>query len=96
MGYVNENTYTDWSLGEFKHSPFNYEFASLGSTVGKRTGRDVVNFHLRHSGEAYSTKSDLTMPTGVDSGVAYHTQIENVKIAQGFSLFLDTRSNHIE
>ena len=75
--YVNENTYTDWSLGDFKHSPFNYEFASLGSTVGKRTGRDVVNFHLRHSGEAYSTKSDLTMPTGVDSGVAYHTQIEN-------------------
>ncbi len=75
--YVNENTYTDWHIGAFKHCEFNYEFDNLGSRPGKRTGRDLINFNIKHHGSGYIQYASLAMPSNVDSGVSYHTQIEN-------------------
>lgn len=75
--YVNENTYTDWHIGAFKYCNFNYEFDNLGSRPGKRTGRDLVNFNIKHHGSGYIQYANLAMPSNVDSGVSYHTQIEN-------------------
>jgi len=75
--YVDENTNTQWSLGAFKYCPFNYEFDSLGATPGRRTGRDLIAFDIEHHGSGYSQYATIQMPQEVDSGVAYHTQIEN-------------------
>ena len=75
--YVNEDTYADWSLGDFRHEAFNFAFASLASTVGKRSGRDLIGFNIKHHGSGYIQYANHAMPTNVDSGVAYHTQIEN-------------------
>lgn len=75
--YVNENTDTDWNIGAFKYCPFNFEFDSLGSSKGKRTGRDLINFTINHHGSGYSQYTDILLPQSVDSGVSYHTQIEN-------------------
>ena len=78
--YVDENSYHDWSLGDFHFPDFTTAFASLASAVGKRTNRDLINFHLVSSGIPYVNQTDLSMedwPITVDSGVCYHTQIEN-------------------
>jgi len=75
--YVNENTYSDWHIGAFKHCYFNFEFDNLGSRTGKRTNRDLINFNINHHGSGYSQYATLEMPTSIDSGVSYHTQIEN-------------------
>jgi len=88
--YVDENTYSDWSLGSFRYCPFNYEFASLGSTVGKRTGRDSINFSLNHHGSGYSQITDISLPSSINSSVSYHTQIENDFLRFNLS---DTESN---
>ncbi len=75
--YVNEDTTVDWSLGDFQYREFTPSFSSLGSAVGKRTNRDLIGFHINHHGSGYIQRADFAMPTTVDSGVAYHTQIEN-------------------
>jgi hypothetical protein len=75
--YVNEDTHEDWSLGGFRYKGFTSAFASLGSAVGKRSGRDLIGFDLKHHGSGYIQYANHSMPTNVDSGVAYHTQIEN-------------------
>ena len=75
--YVDEDTTADWELGGFRHMQFNLGFASLASKVGKRKGRDLINFHLDHHGSGYIQSANFAMPSNVDSGVAYHTQIEN-------------------
>ena len=75
--YVNENTVTGWNLGDFKDCEFTYAFSSLGSAVGKRSGRDLVDFHIVHHGSGYIQNANYAMPTNIDSGVAYHSQIEN-------------------
>ena len=75
--YVNEDTTADWSLGDFQYRDFGIGFASLGSSVGKRKNRDLIGFHINHHGSGYIQYADFAMPTTVDSGVAYHTQIEN-------------------
>tara|TARA_Y100001963_G_scaffold156573_1_gene250522 strand:+ start:23197 stop:36075 length:12879 start_codon:yes stop_codon:yes gene_type:complete len=75
--YVNEDTTVDWSLGDFQYREFTPAFASLGSAVGKRTNRDLIRFDISHHGSGYIQYADFAMPTNVDSGVAYHTQIEN-------------------
>jgi len=75
--YVNEDISVDWNLGGFKYKHFNSDFASLASSVGKRTGRDLIGFNLKHHGSGYIQYANFAMPENVDSGVAYHTQIEN-------------------
>ena len=78
--YVNEDTYADWNLGGFQHCEFGIGFASLSSRPGKRTGKDLISFHLRSSGIPYQNQDDIDLtswPSTVSSGVSYHTQIEN-------------------
>ena len=71
--YVNENTYDDWQIGDFKYCAFSPAF----SIMQKRTGRDLVAFHIENDGDAYLSKVDLEFPQSVSSGVSYHSQIEN-------------------
>ena len=71
--YVNEDT-DDWDLGEFKVKQFNRAFKRWT----KRSGADLITFNIKHHGSGYEQYADIhPMPTTVDSGVAYHTQIEN-------------------
>lgn len=76
--YVDENTYSDWSLGDFQWCEFSPAYRHLASRIGKRTGRDLVQFHVRSSGYAYNSGVLASnWPASVSSGVSYHTQIEN-------------------
>jgi hypothetical protein len=69
---VNEDT-LQWDLGAFKYCEFNYEYD--GWT--KRSGKDLITFSVSHNGSGYIDVTDKAMPSNLDSGVAYHTQIEN-------------------
>lgn len=71
--YVNENTYSDWSIGDFKYC----EFSPAFSIMQKRTGRDLVAFHIASDGEPYYHNTDISIPSVIDSGLSYHSQIEN-------------------
>lgn len=71
--YVNENTHSDWAIGDFKYCAFSMAF----SHITKRTGRDLINFNINHDGSGYITRNDIELPSSIDSGVSYHTQIEN-------------------
>ena len=72
--YVNEDTFTDWDIGAFQHCPFSLAF----NQVNKRPfTRDLIGFNIESDGLAYITNNDLALPTNVNSGVAYHTQLEN-------------------
>jgi hypothetical protein len=71
--YINEDTRDDWTLGDFKYCQFDIDFDQLQ----KRTGRDLISFNMVHDGSGYSQRVDLALPSTVDSGVAYHTQLEN-------------------
>lgn len=71
--YVDENTYSDWKIGDFKFCMFSPAFDQMQ----KRTGRDLISFNIVHDGLAYSQRVNMPMPSSVSSGVAYHTQIEN-------------------
>ena len=78
--YVDEDTYSDWNLGGFQNREFSIGFSSLASRPGKRTGKDLISFHLRSSGVPYENQDGLSLaswPSTVSSGVSYHTQIEN-------------------
>ena len=70
---VDEDTRTDWTLGDFKYEPFSLAF----SQISKRTNRDLVSFKVFSDGQPYYAKTDQTLPSTIDSGVAYHSQIEN-------------------
>jgi hypothetical protein len=83
---VNEDTYSDWTIGDFKYCSFGPAFSRLT----KRTGRNLISFNIVHNGSGYIQNADLAMPTNVDSGVAYHTQIENDFLRFGLS---DTADN---
>lgn len=71
--YVDENTYSDWKIGDFKYCMF----APAFDQMQKRTGRDLISFNIVHDGLAYSQRVNMPMPSSVSSGIAYHTQIEN-------------------
>ena len=71
--YVNEDTRNDWQIGDFKTCQFSLAFSHLD----KRTNRDLISFNIKHHGSGYIQYANYAMPTNVDSGVAYHTQIEN-------------------
>ena len=83
---VDEDTQTDWQLGAFKYCPFSPAFDQLQL----RTGRDLINFNLVHDGSGYIQRTDLALPSTIDSDVAYHTQIENDFLRFNLS---DTTSN---
>lgn len=70
---VNEDTYSDWALGDFQHCSFDSAF----SQWQKRPNTEQIVFDISHHGSGYSESNDLPMPWQVDSGVSYHTQIEN-------------------
>jgi len=69
---VNEDT-LEWDLGSFKYCEFNPAF----DRWTKRSGKDLITFDINHHGSGYLDVVDKTMPSSVDSGVAYHTQLEN-------------------
>jgi hypothetical protein len=71
--YVDEGTHDDWTLGDFKYCAFDIDFDQLQ----KRTGRDLISFNMVHDGSGYAQRTNLALPTNLDSGVAYHTQFEN-------------------
>ena len=71
--YVNEDSYHDWTIGAFRSPVFSPAF----DTLTKRTNRDLISFHIENDGVAYGDRTDLTFPENVDSGVSYHSQIEN-------------------
>jgi len=71
--YVNEDSYHDWTIGAFRNPVFSPAF----DTLTKRTNRDLISFHIENDGVAYGNRTDLTFPENVDSGVSYHSQIEN-------------------
>jgi hypothetical protein len=71
--YVNEDTYNDWQIGAFKYCEFAFAFDQLQ----KRPNMEQIVFDIKHHGSGYSTYNDLAMPALIDSGVSYHTQIEN-------------------
>lgn len=71
--YVDENPCQDWDIGSYKYCSFSPAF----SIMQKRKNRDLVAFELLHDGVAYSDGVDLSFPASIDSGVSYHTQIEN-------------------
>ena len=72
--YVNEDTHGDWTIGDFKYCEFSVAF----DQVQKRPfTRDLISFNMKHDGSGYISRNDLTLPENIDSGVSYHTQIEN-------------------
>lgn len=82
--YVDENTAispsADWYLGAFRACEFNWQYDSMNNQqVGKRYYNpdedDQLHFYISHDGSAYAP--DIPMPSAVNSGVAYHSQIEN-------------------
>ena len=70
--YINEDT-LQWDLGAFKFCQFSIAFDGFT----KRSGRDLISFDIKHHGSGYLSYADKAMPTTVNSGTAYHTQIEN-------------------
>ena len=70
--YIDEDT-LDWDLGAFKYCEFSIAFDGFT----KRSGRDLISFDINHHGSGYLSYVDHQMPSTLNSGVAYHTQVEN-------------------
>jgi hypothetical protein len=70
---VNEDTYNEWEIGDFKQPQFGFGFSQLQ----KRPNTEQIVFHINHHGSGYSQLNTLPLLSEVDSGVAYHTQMEN-------------------
>jgi hypothetical protein len=70
---VNEDTYNSWELGDFQHCQFGIGF----SQWQQRPNTEHIVFDIKHSGESYAATVDSGIPITIDSGVSYHTQIEN-------------------
>jgi hypothetical protein len=70
---VNEDTYNDWAIGDFKWCQFGISFDQWQ----KRPNSEHIIFELKHHGSGYSQVNDLPLLSTVDSGVAYHTQMES-------------------
>lgn len=78
MPYTKLHEYIDedvdkWIMGEFRHCHFNQDFYRLT----KRYGKDYIIHNLIHDGVAYEDITDILLPSGIPSGVSYHTQVEN-------------------
>lgn len=69
---VDENADT-WHLGAYNTCHFNREF----DRFTHRVGSDYIFHHLDHSGSGYEQICDISLPTNIPNGLAYHTQIEN-------------------
>ena len=84
--YLDEDTLTDWNLGDFKYCMFDTSFDILS----KRTGRDYISFNMINDGIAYSQKIDFVLPSNINNAVSYHTQVENDSLRFNLS---DSASN---
>jgi len=69
---VNKDT-DKWHLGAFKVCEFNQDF----DRFTHRVGSDYVFHYLKHSGSGYEQICDISLPSNIPTGLAYHTQIEN-------------------
>lgn len=69
---VDDNTYSDWSIGDFKYCQFGPAFEQWQL----RPNREQIVFDIKHDGVGYSQYVD-SEPALIDSDVAYHTQVEN-------------------
>jgi hypothetical protein len=69
---INQNT-DNWHLGAFKICEFNQDFDRFTTRIGS----DYVFHYLNHSGSGYAEYCDVSLPSSIPSGIAYHTQIEN-------------------
>lgn len=70
---VNEDTYNNWQIGDFKFCEFGIGFDQWQ----KRPNTEQIVFHIKHHGSGYVQQHDLPLLPQIDSGVAYHTQMEN-------------------
>lgn len=70
---VNEDTFNDWNLGDFQYCSFGPAFVRLEL----RPNVERIVFDISHSGTSYDLSVDTPIPSTIDSGVAYHTQVEN-------------------
>ena len=70
---VNEDTYNDWDIGAFQNCMFSSAFDELQI----RPSMEQIVFEIKHHGSGYTQYADLPSPSSVNSGVSYHTQIEN-------------------
>ena len=84
--YVDENTSVspsaEWYLGAFRGCDFNWQYDSINNQkLGKRsytTERDDhLTFYLSHDGTSYYANIDNDLPSTLNSGLAYHSQVEN-------------------
>ena len=62
-----------WHLGAFKICEFNQAF----DRFTHRIGSDYVFHYLNHHGSGYEQICDVSLPSNIPTGLAYHTQIEN-------------------
>lgn len=69
---VNKDT-DKWHLGAFKICEFNQDF----DRFTHRIGSDYVFHYLNHHGSGYEQICDISLPSNITTGLAYHTQIEN-------------------
>lgn len=69
---VNKDT-DKWHLGAFKICEFNQDF----DRFTHRIGSDYVFHYLNHNGSGYEQICDISLPSNIPTGLAYHTQIEN-------------------
>jgi len=71
---VNDDTYNNWQIGDFKYCQFNTAF----SILQKRPNKEQIIFEINlDQAKPYSEIFDSTFPAIISSGVAYHTQVEN-------------------
>lgn len=70
--YIDKNL-DDWHLGDFNICEFNLAFDRFTS----RFGKDFITHRVKNDGIAYQNKTDISLPSNVDSESSYHTQIEN-------------------
>lgn len=69
---VNEDTYNDWEIGDFKFCQFSPAFYQWQ----KRPNKEQIIFNIKHHGSGYSSYLN-DLPSVIDGDVSYHTQIEN-------------------
>ena len=70
---VNEDTFNEWAIGDFKYCEFGLAFDQWQ----ERPNTEQIVFNIKHNGSGYSQNNDLPLLSNINSGVAYHTQMEN-------------------
>ena len=71
--YIDENTDSEWVLGGFRAKPFGAAFSQMQT----RPTKEMLRFTLSSDGQPYTGHVDTAIPATLNSGVAYHSQVEN-------------------